>query len=131
MSVLEQVTTQEVVLTEEEAVTQPSRVWSKGQTLDPGNNKCPKPKKRKQKRFMQGSKSKHQRHFSGSIGKAGKKVGEQCVVGSPNTKTDGQAVSSPLTKPDSSNELGANGNEKSMNNRKQDEEIKDTKEQRK
>ena len=76
---------------------------------------------------MQGSKFKHQRHFSGSNGKSGNKIGEQSVVGSPNTKTDGQAVSSPLTKPDSSNELRANGNEKGMNNRKQDEEIKDTK----
>ena len=76
---------------------------------------------------MQGSKFKHQRHFSGSNGKSGNKVGERSVVGSLNTKTDGQAVPSPLTKPDSSNELRANGNEKGMNNRKQDEEIKDTK----
>ena len=53
---------------------------------------------------MQGSKFKHQRHFSGSKGKSGNKVGEQSVVGSPNIKIDGQAVSSPLTKPDSSNE---------------------------
>ena len=68
---------------------------------------------------MQGSKFKHQRHFSGSNGKSGNKVGEQSVVGSPNTKTDGQAVSSPLTKPDSSNELRANGNERGMNKRKQ------------
>ena len=67
---------------------------------------------------MQGSKSKHQRHFLGSNGKSGNKVGEQSVVGSPNTKTDGQAVSSSLTKPDSSNELRANGNEKGMNKRK-------------
>ena len=46
----------------------PSRVWWQGQTLDPGNNTHPKPKKRKQKKFMQGSKFKHQRHFSGSNG---------------------------------------------------------------
>ena len=76
---------------------------------------------------MQGSKYKYQRHFSGSNGKSGNKVGEQSVVGSPNTKTDGQALSSPLTKPDSSNELRTNGNKKGMNNRKQYEEIKDTK----
>ena len=67
---------------------------------------------------MQGSKFKHQRHFLDSNGKSGNKVGEQSVVGSPNTKTDGQAVSSPLTKPDSSNELRANGNEKGMNKKK-------------
>ena len=76
---------------------------------------------------MQGSKFKHQRHSSGSNGKSGNKVGERSVVGSPNTKTDGQALSSPLTKPDSSNELRANGNEKGMNNRKEDTEIKDKK----
>ena len=67
---------------------------------------------------MQGSKFKHQRHFSGSNGKSGNKVGERSVVGSPNTKTDGQAVSSPLTTPDSSNEPRANDTEDSMNNRK-------------
>ena len=76
---------------------------------------------------MQGSKFKHQRHFSGSNGKSGNKVGEQSVVGSPNTKTDGQAVSSPLTTPDSSNEPRANDTEDSMNNRKEDTEIKDKK----
>ena len=75
MSVLEQVTTHEVVLTEEEAATQTIKVWLQGQTLGLGNNTCPKPKKRKQK-FMHGSKFKHQRHFSGSNGKSGNKVGE-------------------------------------------------------
>ena len=63
---------------------------------------------------MQGSKFKHQRHFSTSNGKSGNKVGEQSIVGSPNTKNDGQAVLSPLTMPDSSNELRANGNEKGI-----------------
>ena len=58
---------------------------------------------------MQGSKFKHQRHFSGSNGKSGNKVGERSVDGSPNIKTDGQAVSSPLTRPDSSDELRGNG----------------------
>ena len=76
---------------------------------------------------MQGSKFKHQRHFSGSNGKSGNKVGERSVVGSPNTKTDGQAVPSPLTTPDSSNEPRANDTEDSMNNGKEDREIKDKK----
>ena len=58
---------------------------------------------------MQGSKFKHQRHFSGSNGGSSNKVGEQSVVGSHNTKIDGQAVLSPLTTPDSSNEHGDNG----------------------
>ena len=66
-------------------------------------------------------------YFSGSNGKSGNKVGEQSVVGSPNAKTDGQAVSSPLITPDSSNEPRANDTEDSMNNRKEDTEIKDKK----
>ena len=76
---------------------------------------------------MQGSKFKHQKHFSGSNGKSGNIVGEQSVVGSPNTKTNGQAVPSPLTTPDSSNECRANDTEDNMNNGKEDKEIEDTK----
>ena len=76
---------------------------------------------------MHGSIFKHQRHFSSSNGGSSNKVGEQSVVGSPNTKTDGQAVPSPLTSPDSSNEPGANDTKDSMNNGKEDTEIKDTK----
>ena len=77
---------------------------------------------------MQGSKFKHQRHFSGSNGGSGKKVGERSVVGSPNTKTNGQAVPSPLTTPDSSNEPRTNDTEDSRNNGKEDIEIKENKE---
>ena len=57
----------------------------------------------------------------------GNKVGEQSVVGSPNTKTDGQAILSPLITPDSSNKHGDNGTTHGMNKGKQDQEIKDTK----
>ena len=81
----------------------------------------------KQKKFMQGNKFKHQRHFLSSNSRSGNKVGEWSVVGSPNTKTDGQAVPSPFTTPDSSNELRVNGPEDSMNTGKEDNEIKDTK----
>ena len=77
---------------------------------------------------MQESKFKHQQHFSSSNGGSGNKVGEQSVVGSSNTKNNGQAVLSPLTTPDSSNEPRANGTENGMNNGKEDKEIKDTKE---
>ena len=105
----------------------PLKVWLQGQILGLGNNTHPKPKKGKQKKFMQGSKFKHQRHFSGSNGKSGNKVGKWSVVGSPNTKTDGQAVPSPLTTPDSLNEPRANDTEDSMNNGKEDTEIKDKK----
>ena len=82
---------------------------------------------------MQGSKFKHQRHFSSSNGGSGNKVSEQSVVGSPNTKNDGQAVLSPLITPDSSNELGANANctTDGMNNGKEDNETKDTKQTKK
>ena len=80
---------------------------------------------------MQGSKFKHQRYFSASNGKSGSKVCELSVVGSPNTKTDGQAIPSPLTTPDSSNEPRANDTEDSMNNRKQNEETKDMKQTKK
>ena len=76
---------------------------------------------------MQGSKFKHQRHFPSSNGRSGNKVGEQSVVGSPNTKTDGQAVLSPLITPDSSNAHGDNGTTHGMNKGKQDQETKDTK----
>ena len=127
MSVLEQVTTQEVLLTEEEAVTQTIKGLVAGVDTRPRIQYMAQTKEKKQKKFMQGSKFKHQRHFSCSNGKSGNKVGEQSVVGSPNTKTDGQAVPSPLTTPDSSNELRANHTDDSMNNGKEDTEIKDTK----
>ena len=58
---------------------------------------------------MQGSKFKHQRHFPSSNGGSGNKVSERSVIGSHNTKIDGQTVLSPLTTPDSSNEHGDNG----------------------
>ena len=80
---------------------------------------------------MQGSKFKHQRHFSSSNGGYGNKVGEPSITGSPHTKNDGQAVLSPLTTPDSTNELGANGMTHGMNKGKQDQETKDTKQTRK
>ena len=80
---------------------------------------------------MQGNKFKHQRHFSGSNGGSSNKVGERSVVGSHNTKNDGQAVLSPLTTPDSSNEHGDNGTKDVMNNGKEDKETKDTKQTKK
>ena len=80
---------------------------------------------------MQGSKFKHQRHFPSSNGRSGSKVGEQSVVGSPNTKTDGQAVLSPLITPASTNEHGDNGTTHGMNKGKQDQETKDTKQTKK
>ena len=55
------------------------------------------------------------------------KLVNEVFVGSPNTKTDGQAVLSPLITPDSSNEHGDNGTTHGMNKEKQDQEIKDTK----
>ena len=109
---MEQVTTREVVLTEEEVVTRTIEGLVAGVDTRPSKQCTPQTKKPKQKKFMQGSKFKHQRHFSGSNGKSGNKVGEQSVVGSPYTQTVGQAVSSPLIKPDLSNELRANGNER-------------------
>ena len=48
------------------------------------------------------SKFKHQRYFSSSNGGSGNIVGNQSVVGSPNTKTDAQTIPGPLNTPDSS-----------------------------
>ena len=80
---------------------------------------------------MQGRKFKHQRHFSSSNGGSSNKVGERSVIGSPNTKIDGQAVLSPLTTPDSSNEHSNNSMTHGMNKETQDQETKDTKQPKK
>ena len=103
----------------------PSRVWSQGQTLDPRKTIYTlNQRKGNRKSSCKEVNLNIKGHFSGSNGGSSNKVGEWSVVGLHNTKIDGQAVLSPLTTPDSSNEHGDNGTTHGINKGIQDQETK-------